>query len=128
MFVEVLPSMITLADEVDTSNEVINLVALNGVIAFVSATFILPIIQQPSWSAKLRSAVTFIYSLIVGFITAWASGDLDLANVAASILSVFVIAITTYKGFAQPSGIAPGIENATSPAGARKHPLDDPPA
>lgn len=128
MLIEVTPAMITLAGEVDTTNEVLNLVALNGVIAFVSATFVLPIIQQPKWSAKTRSLVTFLYSLLIGALTAWASGDFDPANVAASVLSVFTIAIAAYKGFAQPSGIAGSIENATSGANSRKQPLDDPPA
>lgn len=120
--------MLVLADEINTTNELVNLVALNGVIAFISATFVIPLIQQPGWSAKLRSGVTFLYSLIVGGVTAWASGDFDPANVAASVLSVFVIAIASYQGFSKPSGIAPAIENATSPASGRKQPTDDPPA
>lgn len=125
MFIEVTQAMIALADEIDTTNESTNLIALNGVIAFISATFVLPVIQQPSWSPKVRALVTFVYSLIVGAVTTWLAGDFDFANVTQSVLSVFVVAIATYHGFAQPTHIAPAIENATSP-GARKQPTDDP--
>lgn len=127
MIIEALPDMIRLADEIDTTEESTNLVALNGVIAFISATFILPVIQQPGWSQKVRALVTFLYSLIVGALTAWFAGDLDLANATESVLSVFVVAIAAYHGFAQPTKIAPAIENATSPSGSRKQPVEDPP-
>jgi hypothetical protein len=119
--------VLVLADEVNTTDEANNLVALNGVIAFISATFILPVIQQPSWSHKVRALVTFLYSLIVGAATTWFAGDFDPANIATSVLSVFVIAIATYHGFAQPTKIAPAIENATS-GGSRRQTTDDPPA
>lgn len=128
MILQVLPDMIRLAGEVDTTNEDTNLTAVNAVIAFISATFILPLIQQPSWSQKVRAAVTFAYCLIVGVVTAWVSGDLDLANATKSVLTVFTVAIVTYKGFAQPTRIAPAIENATSPSASRQQPVDDPPA
>ena len=128
MIIEVTQAMITLADELNTVDENVNLVALNGVIAFLSATFILPVIQQPGWSTKLRAGVTFIYSLLVGLLTAWVAGDLDLANATTSVLTVFTLAIVTYNGFAKPTGIAPAIENATSSSTGRKQPTDDPAA
>lgn len=128
MLIQVLPDMVRLAGEVDTTNEDTNLTAINAVIAFISATFILPLIQQPNWSTKTRAAVTFVYCLLVGLVTAWVSGDFDLANATKSVLTVFTVAIVTYQGFAQPTTIAPRIENATSPAGSRKQPVDDPPA
>jgi hypothetical protein len=127
VIIQVLPDMLRLADEIDTTNESTNLMALNGVIAFISATFILPVIQQPGWSQKVRALVTFVYALIVGAATTWFAGDFDVANVTESILQVFVIAIATYHGFSGPTKIAGSIENATSSSG-RKQPLDDPPA
>lgn len=128
MFIEVTHAMIKLANEVDTTNEETNLTALNAVIGFISATFILPIIQQPSWSSKLRAGITFVYCLLVGALTAWLTGDIDPANLTASVLTVFTVAIVSYHGFSQPTGIAPRLENATSPAMSRKQPTDDPPA
>lgn len=126
MIIEVMPDMIRLADEVNTTDESTNLMALNGVIAFISATFILPVIQQPGWSQKVRALVTFVYSLLVGALTTWLAGDFDPANVVQSVLAVFVVAIATYHGFAQPTKIAPAIENATS--SGRQQPLNDPSA
>jgi hypothetical protein len=128
MIVEVLPHMIRLAGEINTADEQNNVTALNGIIAFISATFIIPLIQQPKWATKTRAAVTFFYSLLVGLLTTWVAGDFDLANATTSVITVFTLAIVTYHGFAQPTGIAPTIENATSPATSRKQPLDDPPA
>ncbi len=89
-------------------------------VGFISATFVLPVIQQPAWTEKTRSAVTFTYSIVVGLGTAFFSGHLDEvdwhnARVAASaVLMVLVSAVASYKGFAKPSGVAPGIEAATA--------------
>lgn len=89
------------------------------VVGFISATFVLPIIQQPRWSAGTRSIVTFIYCIIVGLVTAYLTGAFDgvrdiKAGVSA-VLFTFISAIAGYKGFAKPMGIAPAIEDATSP-------------
>ena len=90
------------------------------VVGFVSATFVLPVIQQPRWSDRTRSLVTLGYSLLVGLVTVWVNGGLrgDAGSVSksltTSILLVLVSAISTYKGLAKPSGVAPAIEVATS--------------
>lgn len=91
------------------------LTMLNLVIGFLSATFIIPIIQQPRWSAQVRSWITFAYSVVVGFLTSWVTGELSLKDIATSVLVVLITAIATYKGFAKPTDIAPKIEGATSP-------------
>lgn len=100
----------------------------NAILGFVSATFILPLIQQPSWPTKVRSAVTFLWSLIGGFVITWVAGDITTVNVVHSVALTFIAAIASYHGFAQPTQIAQAIENATSPGSARKQPTDDPPA
>jgi hypothetical protein len=91
----------------------------NLIIGFLSATFVLPVIQQPTWSARTRAGVTFLYSIVVGLGTAFFTGAFDhLADVRAGVTSVLltlVAAISSYKGFAQPVGVAPAIEAATSP-------------
>jgi len=88
------------------------------VVGFLSATFVLPIIQQPRWSPQIRSVVTFIYSIIVGIGTAYLTGAFDgvhdLRTGVSSVLLLLVVAIASYKGFAKPVGIAPAIEDATS--------------
>lgn len=94
------------------------------VAGFVSATFILPVIQQPRWPSSLRALVTLIWCMLVALVSTYLGGGFlgvhDGRSWAAAALTVFVGAITGYKGFAQPIGIAPAIERATS-AGAGAH-------
>lgn len=91
----------------------------NLIVGFLSATFILPLIQQPHWTARLRAGVTFGYSVVVGLVTAYLTGAFegvhDARAAVSSVLLLFVSAIASYKGFAQPTGVAPSIEQATSP-------------
>jgi hypothetical protein len=97
----------------------------NLVVGFLSATFVLPIIQRSAWDEWMRSAVTFGYCLVVGLGTTWLTGAADgrpIPDVRAAVtavLLVFVSAITTYKGFAGPTGIARKLETATTPKGSR---------
>lgn len=90
------------------------------VVGFASATIILPIIQQPRWSGRVRAAVTFGYCIVAGLGTAWLAGDLDgriisdARSVVGAVLVVLVSAIAVYKGFAKPIGLARVIEQATS--------------
>jgi len=89
------------------------------VVGFISATFVLPVIQQPTWSTRRRAAVTFGYCVVAGLVTAWLTGAFvaahDVRSGASSVLMTLVTAIASYKGFAQPTGIAGSIEAATSP-------------
>lgn len=86
---------------------------------FISATFVLPVIQQPSWPSQVRALVTFVWCILVAACTAYLTGAFsaatDFRSWATAFLGVFVGAITGYKGFAQPIGIAGAIERATSP-------------
>ncbi len=94
----------------------------NLIVGFLSATFVLPVIQQPTWTAGRRAAVTFVYSIVIGVGIAYFTGAFaHLADVKAAVTSVLltlVAAISTYKGFAQPTGVAAAIESATSPVPA----------
>lgn len=89
------------------------------IVGFLSATFVLPLIQQPTWSEKTRAAVTFVYSVAVGLVTAYLSGAFsgarDVENGVSAVLLMLVSAIATYHGFAKPTGIAPKLEAASSP-------------
>lgn len=93
------------------------------IVGFVSATFVLPVIQQPTWTAKRRSLVTFAYCIAAGLGTAYLTGAFDGANDASTavsaVLFMLVSAVSMYKGFSKPTGIAPAIEDATSPDPAR---------
>jgi hypothetical protein len=89
------------------------------VVGFLSATFVLPVIQQPRWSQGTRALVTFLYSVVVGLATAYLSGGFDGVHTGVTgVLTMLVTAVATYKGFAKPIGLAPAIEHATSPDGS----------
>jgi hypothetical protein len=92
----------------------------NLIVGFLSATFVLPVIQQPTWSSARRATVTFIYSIVVGLGTAFFTDAFsqinDVRAGVTSVLLTLVAAIASYKGFAQPVGVAPAIEDATSPS------------
>lgn len=96
-----------------------DLMMWNLLVGFLSATFVLPVIQQPRWSSARRAAVTFVYSILVGVGVAYFTGAFshldDVHAAITSVLVTLVTAISTYKGFAQPTGVAGAIEAATSP-------------
>lgn len=88
------------------------------IVAFLSATFVIPILQQPRWSDATRAVVTFLYSIVVGVVTAYLEGSLgtirDFRTGVTAVLMFLVVCVASYKGFAKPIGIAPAIESATS--------------
>lgn len=90
------------------------------VVGFLSATFVLPVIQQPRWTAGTRSIVTSGYAIVVGLGTAYLTGAFagvhDLRTGVSAVLLLLVTAVASYNGFAKPTGIAPRIERATSPS------------
>lgn len=90
------------------------------VVGFVSATFLLPIIQQPRWTERVRAAVTFAWCVVTGLVTAYLTGAFggihDVRAGVTSVLFTLVTAIASYHGFAKPTGIASSIEEATSPS------------
>jgi biotin transporter BioY len=89
------------------------------VVGFISATFVLPIVQQPTWSPKTRALVTFVYAVVVGLVTAYLTGAFadvhDVRAAVSAVLTVLISSIAFYHGFAKPTGVAPVIERATSP-------------
>jgi hypothetical protein len=89
------------------------------IVAFLSATIVLPILQQPRWSTGARATLTFIYTIAVGLVTAYLTGAFagvhDVHSGISAVLTMLVGVIAFYHGFAQPTGIAPAIEAATSP-------------
>lgn len=93
------------------------------VAGFLSATFVLPVIQQPSWSTTTRSVVTLAWCLASSAVTAYLTGSftglIALRDWLSAFLGVFVGAIAAYRGFAKPTGIAQRIEESTSPKPGR---------
>lgn len=86
---------------------------------FLSATFVIPVFQQPRWSNRQRALFTFAYCVVLGLVTAYLGGAFnglhDVRAGVSSVLFTLITAIASYNGFAKPVGVAPAIENATSP-------------
>lgn len=73
------------------------------------------IIQQQSFSTELRAGVNFVACAVAAVGVAYFQGDLTGRRFIEAGLVILVTTIATYKGTWQPTGIAPGIEKATSP-------------
>jgi hypothetical protein len=86
------------------------------IVAFITPP-VLAIIQQPTWTQPVRAGVMFVFAIILGLGTAYFTDSFNGEDIVTSVLIVLVAAISAYKGFWQPTGIAPKIETATSPSG-----------
>ena len=83
------------------------------------AAFFMPpvmaVINQPKWSAQLKSLLAFAVSVGVAFVSVWVAGDFNAEDIISSVLVTLTVAQSTYHGFWKPTGIAPGIEAGTTP-------------
>lgn len=87
-----------------------NLMMLSAIVGFISPPLI-AMVQQPEWSKRARSFVTFGFSAVVGTLTIWLSGNYwTVPEVVTTILIVLVTSITVYKGLWKPSGVTEAIE------------------
>lgn len=75
------------------------------------------VIQQPRWPDWFRAIVTVVVCLLVGAVTAYLEGGLNLQDWVSSALVILVAALATFRGFWKPTGVADSIESATSPGG-----------
>lgn len=84
--------------------------------------FLMPLIlavwEQPNWSDPVRALWAAFWCILAGVITVYFNGGLalDQVHIATTILLVLLSAIGFYKGFWKPTGVAPNIENTTSPS------------
>lgn len=73
------------------------------------------VIQQTGWSSRLRAVVNFVACAVAGAGVAFFQGDFTGKRFVESALVVLVTTIAVYKGTWKSTGIAPAIEEATSP-------------
>lgn len=73
------------------------------------------VIQQTHWSSRVRAGVNFVACAVAGAGVAFFQGEFTGRRFVESGLVVLVTTIAVYKGTWKPSGIAPAIEEATSP-------------
>lgn len=93
-----------------------NLVLWSTLVGFFAPP-ILAVIQQAKWSNRVRASVTFAAAVVAGAGTAYFQGDLTGRRFVEAGMVILVAGISTYHGFWKPTGIAPGVENVTSPSG-----------
>jgi O-antigen/teichoic acid export membrane protein len=83
--------------------------------------FVLPpviaIVNQPRWSGAVRGLLMLAVAALVGLGTAYFNGDFDGKPIVTCMLLAAVAIGTSYYTVWKPSGIAPGIERATSTGG-----------
>lgn len=78
---------------------------------------VLAIVQQSSWSDKVRAVVAFLACLVAGAGTAYFQGDLTGRRFAEASLVILTTGMATYRNFWKPTGVAPTIESATNVTG-----------
>lgn len=90
--------------------------------SLIAAFFVPPllaILQQPRFSATTRAVLSFLAAVVVGGGVVYFEGNLSWDNkdtLVSSVLLVLVTSIATYHGFWKPTGVAPAVEEKTSPA------------
>lgn len=89
--------------------------------------FIAPVVYnlliQSGWSTRTQAIVAFLFSAILGGITAWVAGAFNGVSILTAILIVFVVAISTYQSFWKK--VTPNLKNATSLNSAGRHEITD---
>lgn len=84
-----------------------------------ASPLLISVVQQPGWSKKTRSAVTFAASILLGLGSSYFDGSLSNAgDTVGAVLLVLVTGQTTYQSLWKQIGLAPAIEAATSRTGS----------
>lgn len=108
------------------NNDVFTDSASWALILGVLSPLLISVVQQPRWSDSVRAFLTLVFSVVIGVVTVLANGGLeDVSGVLGIIALVLVAANTAYRNFWKPTGIAPGIEQATSPKPKAGHRAGD---
>lgn len=95
---------------VDLSSD---LIMVLGLIGFLTP-FVISVLVQVTWPSRLKSAVLFLWCLVIGFAVALFSGKFNGATVITCTLITFTFAIAFYAGLWKQLGITDKIERATS--------------
>jgi hypothetical protein len=102
---------------------------LGGIIITVGSLLPLPtaILQQPTWGRRKRALVALLLSVVAGAVTWVSTHGLDWSTWKALIGTVIGVVLssgTAYLAVWKPLGVAPALEDTTSP----KPPEPDPDA
>jgi hypothetical protein len=81
---------------------------------------VIAIVNQPRWSGAVKALFMLVVAAVDGLGTAYFNDQFTGRTIVGCILLAVVIIGTTYHTLWKPSGIAPGIERATSTGGTRE--------
>lgn len=89
--------------------------ALLALVVGFFAPVVYNLIIQSGWSSRTQAIAAFLFSAVLGGLTAWVSGAFNGISILTAILLVFVVAITTYQSFWKK--VTPNLKEATSKNG-----------
>ena len=75
---------------------------------------IIAIVNQPRWSSAIKGLFMLLVATLDGLGTAYFNDSFHGRTIVGCILLAVIIIGATYHVLWKPSGIAPGIEHATS--------------
>lgn len=95
-----------------TTEFVAIILAVGGLLPLLTA-----VVNQPQWSAKVRTWMSVAVSVLAGLVTYVAEFGLVLespSSVVIAVVGIVLASAAAYKALWKPSGVAPSIEAATS--------------
>lgn len=84
-------------------------------VAGVLLPALIAVVVRSNWPSWAKGVVAAGSSIVMGFLVALLSGQLDGKTWMQSALVIFGAAQVAYKVWWEPTGIAPAIEKATTP-------------
>ncbi|MFD5425201.1 hypothetical protein [Streptomyces sp. NPDC127084] len=79
---------------------------------------VIAIVQQPRWSGAIKGLMMLAVAAVVGLGSSYFAGDFAGKSIVTCMLAAALSIGIAYHTLWKPSGIAPGIEQATSTGGA----------
>jgi uncharacterized membrane protein (DUF441 family) len=79
------------------------------------------VVEQPQWSARTRTVMSVIVSIIAGIVTYVSAEGLHFESpsaIVATVVGVIITSAASYKTLWKPTGATQAIEDATSPSTA----------
>ncbi|MGW4825390.1 hypothetical protein ACWEP4_42595 [Streptomyces sp. NPDC004227] len=80
---------------------------------------VIAIVAQPRWTGAVKGLLMLVVAVVVGLGTAYFNEQFHGKSVVTCVLTAAIAIGIAYHTVWRPSGIAPGIEQATSTGGGR---------
>ena len=80
---------------------------------------VIAIVNQPRWSRAVKGLFMLLVATLDGLGTAYFNDQFHGRTIVSCIMLAVIVIGTTYHVLWKPSGIAPGIERATSTSAPR---------